>query len=153
MLTKIVVVLCNALLKSRNVAMIEHKTRIRINSFIIKNISVFQMGTSSKEKWARGYGEVTWIVCIDNPLKTNESLTFLASVLPNSPADTFITPPGSTLAQCSQVFLKRQTSLDSLVDEEKGWNNSCCSSLVSSPPPSPHCFSSSSYHMTASSPS
>lgn len=81
---------------------------------------------------ARGYGEVTRIVCIDNPLTTNKGLTFLPSVLRNSPADTFITPSGSTLAQCLQVLLKRQTSLDSAVDREDGWNNSCCSVLVSS---------------------
>lgn len=69
---------------------------------------------------ARGYGEVTRIVCIDNPLTTNKGLTFLPSVLRNSPADTFITPSGSTLAQCLQVLLKRQTSLDSAVDREDG---------------------------------
>ncbi len=56
---------------------------------------------------------------------------FLTSVLRNSPADTFITSPGSTLAQCPQVLLKRQTSSDSMVHRENGRNNSCGSVLES----------------------
>lgn len=99
---------------------------------ITNHISITHLVFHFKRDWVKGYWEVTGIVCIENPLTTNERLTFLTSVLRSSPADTFITLPGSILAQCPQVLLKRQTSLDSMVDRENGWINNC--SPFSCPP-------------------
>lgn len=79
------------------------------------------LGFLFKWDWVRGYREVR-VVCIDNPLTTNERLTFLTSVLHNSPADPFI-------IFSVFVFLKRQTSLNIWV--ENGWNIGCCCFHVS----------------------
>lgn len=61
----------------------------------------------SKRNRTRGYREVTRIVRINNPPTAYERLIFLTFVLRNSPPDTSITPPGSRVAQCPQVLLRR----------------------------------------------
>lgn len=67
----------------------------------------------------RGYGEVTAAVCIDNPLTANERLTSPPSVARNSPADTFITPSLSILAQCSPSP-PRGTNIIRLYEADQG---------------------------------
>lgn len=82
---------------------LQHKSWKMINH-VSKDHPSFQ----TKRNWKRGYEEVTEIVCINNQLTTNKRLTFLTSMLRDSPADTFITPPCSTLAQCPQVLSRNK---------------------------------------------
>lgn len=108
----------------------------------------------SCQDWTRGYGEVTPVVCIDNPPTTNERLTSPPSVARNSPSDTFITAPVLQFyITAVSTSPPRGTNIIRLDEADKGngWNNSCCSFLASaillsffhpslshdSPPPAP----------------
>lgn len=96
-----------------------------------------------KYGWTRGYGEVTPVVCIDNPLTTNERLTSLPSVARNSPADTFITAPVLQFTTVS-TSPPRGTNIIRLAEADKGngwnngWNNSICPPPLLFPPISSH---------------
>lgn len=103
----------------------------------------------SKRTWARGYREVSRIWFINNPQATNERLTFLTSVLQQTP---FITLPGPTSAQCPRV-LERQTWLGSMALRERIAETITAPPSHLNPPPPlpppPHCFCSGSNRMTA----
>lgn len=89
----------------------------------------------------RGYGEVTQIVSIHNPLATNKKRTLLTSTLRNSPTDTFITPCASKNKHHLTIWRTTERMADTIAASTPRAPASSCSSSSGS-------FSSSSYHMT-----